>query len=1291
MDRKTSSEWKQFQLKHMKTAPLTVNLIVNSAYNASALVDSGCLCYALVSRKFARRSRLERFEITPQLIEGINGKRSTIREIAKFEFDIHGHRESAYAYVIDNMDEDIIIGKGWMDHRDVTVAPAKKSLFIHSKGIRVRCNEGAVSTIATQLVNAASFAGLMKRAKDLPETISIFAASLADINKALAPKKKVDVMALLPKQYRKFFELFNPKEAGKLPPHRGPGVDHKIELESKDGQQPQPPWGPLYSMSRGELLVLRKELISLLEKGFIRVSSSPASAPVLFAKKPGGGLRLCIDYRALNAITKKDRYPLPLIRETLNNLSKAKWFTKLDVIAAFHKIRVAEGDEWKTAFRTRFGLFEWLVTPFGMANSPSTFQRYINWTLREFLDEFCSAYLDDVLIYTDGSLQQHQEHVRKVLSKLQDAGLHVDIKKCEFEVKSTKYLGFIIDAGRGIRMDPAKVEAIKGWEAPRTVKGVRSFLGFANFYRKFIRNFAQVAAPLTRLTGDVTFHWGPEEQSAFEILKRAFLTDPNLATFDSERDTVLECDSSGYAIGGVLSQYDDEGVLRPCAYYSKKNNAHECNYEIHDKELLAVVRCLEEWDAELRSVKSFKVITDHKNLEYFMKPKMLSERQIRWAALLSRFNMEILYRPGKQNVRADALSRREQDLPEDAEDERLRKRFVQILKPTSQCYEEASEDEEETTDILVMSARIRVEKATTTQTTEDQSDPQNEAAPEEGSGRAADDVNTPEGRSEPSISSVQKESRTSTHELERLWQEALKNDRQHQNATKAVTDQERRFPPSLGVKCSISECSINSKGELLYRGRRWVPDNEILRTRIISEIHDSLLTGHPGREITYRMVARDFFWPGMSDNIRRFVRNCDTCGRTKPWREGAQGLLKPLPIPNQLWKEISMDFIEGLPASEGKTCLMVVTDRLGKGSIFIPLPNIKTETVVQAFIRYVVAYHWLPDAITSDRGSQFVSLLWEHLCEILKINRRLSTAFHPQTDGSTERMNSVWEAYTRAFIGWAQNDWAPLCPMAQIAINGRDATSTGVAPFFLQHGYNVDPLQLKTSLGPDQRKYTAEERSDREKAEAIVAKFRDVFDLAQASMAEAQQEQEKQANRNRKEARSYRVGDKVWLRIDKQYNTGRESRKLDWKNAKYTVLEVIDSHSVRLDTPPGPHPIFHVDRLRLAGTDPLPSQIQDDPQPLPLRVAEEDEWAVEDIVGEELKRRGRGWKLYYEVKWKGYHRTSFEPAEALEDTEALDRWESYTKDYRDNNNHLPKGFRRTLPLHIGEKGGNVMG
>jgi hypothetical protein len=177
-------------------------------------------------------------------------------------------------------------------------------------------------------------------------------------------------------------------------------------------------------------------------------------------KKPRGGLCFCVDYRALNAITKKDRYPLPLIHETLQRISKTKWFIKFDVPAAFYKIHIAEGDEWLIAFRTRFGLFEWLVTPFGLANAPSTFQRYINWTLRDFLDDFVTAYIDDILVFTDGSLKEHRQHVRLVLQQLREAGLQIDINKSEFEVKSTKYLGFIVEAGKGIQMDPAKIKAI---------------------------------------------------------------------------------------------------------------------------------------------------------------------------------------------------------------------------------------------------------------------------------------------------------------------------------------------------------------------------------------------------------------------------------------------------------------------------------------------------------------------------------------------------------------------------------------------------------------------------------------------------------------------------------------------------------------------------------------------------------------------------------------------------------------------------------------------------------------
>jgi len=558
-------------------------------------------------------------------------------------------------------------------------------MFIDS-GISVTTDDAITAKKDIRPIGAAAFNMWRRKQRQSKHAgIQVFAASMKDIEKALCTKTHSDPRMKLPKHYHEFLRVFDRKEADQLPPHRGPH-DHHIELEvSKEtGQPAEPPYGPLYSMTREELLVVKKMLTEYIDKGFIRVSKSPAAAPVLLVRKPGGGLRFCVDYRALNKITKKDRYPLPLIHETLERISRAKWFTKLDVIAAFHKLRIAKGDEWLTAFRTRFGLYEWLVTPFGLANAPSTFQRYINWALRDILDDFASAYLDDILVFTDGSLKDHRKHVRMVLQRLQDAGLQLDIDKCEFETKSTKYLGFIVEAGKGIRMDPEKVEAIVKWEAPTSVKAVRSFLGFANFYRQFIRNYSSITTPLTELTRkDTGFRWTDAADRAFTTLKRLFTTAPILLQFDPDRETVVETDSSGWAVGGVLSQYDDDGLLRPCAYFSKKNAPAECNYEIHDKELLAIIRCLQQWESELASLSHFTIITDHKNLRYFMTLRRLTERQMRWADILSRYNFSITYRPGKQNERSDALSRKEQDLPQDALDDRLKYREVRLL-PTSE-------------------------------------------------------------------------------------------------------------------------------------------------------------------------------------------------------------------------------------------------------------------------------------------------------------------------------------------------------------------------------------------------------------------------------------------------------------------------------------------------------------------------------------------------------------------------------------------------------------------------------
>ena len=321
---------------------------------------------------------------------------------------------------------------------------------------------------------------------------------------------------------------------------------------------------------------------------------------------------------------------------------------------------------------------------FGLTGAPATFQRYINWVLREYLDDFCTAYIDDILIFSNGTLDDHRTKVRLVLARLADSGLTLDIKKCDFEAKSVKYLGYIIDVGAGLRMDPEKVQAITNWLAPTTVKGVRGFLGFANYYRMFINDYSEITRPLTQLTRkDAPFLWTTDCQHAFDLLKERFIADPILATFDPDRETYVKPDASNWATGGVLSQVDDAGNRRPVAFHSRKNLPAECNYDIHDKELLAVIRCLQEWDAELRSLNQpFTVLTDHKNLETFMKAKRLNERQMRWMDILSCHDFVLKYRPGSDAIIPDALSRRDQDRPQGYDDDRLAERVCTLLPPS---------------------------------------------------------------------------------------------------------------------------------------------------------------------------------------------------------------------------------------------------------------------------------------------------------------------------------------------------------------------------------------------------------------------------------------------------------------------------------------------------------------------------------------------------------------------------------------------------------------------------------
>lgn len=449
--------------------------------------------------------------------------------------------------------------------------------------------------------------------------------------------------------------MFSKKASDKLPEPQL--YDQKIELEKPNDLS----YHPLYKMSLEELEAAREYIMDNLHKGFIEPSKAPFASPIIMAEKPGGGLRFCVDYRKLNQLTKKDRYPLPLIDEVFERPSRARIFTKLDIRQGFHRIRMHPDSEDLTTFRCRYGTYKYKVMPFGLTNGPATFQRLVNDLFIDCLDKFLIAFIDDLLIYSENELE-HEIHVKRVLEILRRAGLQVAIHKCEFHVTRTKFLSFILTP-EGIEVDQEKIEAIKVWAIPTTVFGVRSFLGFCGFYRKFIRGYSKIVKPLNYLTRqDVPFKWTAECREAFEKLKECLTSAPILCHYRPELPSRLETDAADGVIAAVFSQLQADGQWHPVAYYSRTMTSAEFNYDIHDKDMPAIVVALKEWRAEfigLQREDRFKILSDHSALQYFMTTKRLTSRQARWCELLHQYYFVIKHRPGKENTLADALTRRE--------------------------------------------------------------------------------------------------------------------------------------------------------------------------------------------------------------------------------------------------------------------------------------------------------------------------------------------------------------------------------------------------------------------------------------------------------------------------------------------------------------------------------------------------------------------------------------------------------------------------------------------------------
>ncbi|GJW27346.1 reverse transcriptase domain-containing protein [Tanacetum coccineum] len=448
---------------------------------------------------------------------------------------------------------------------------------------------------------------------------------------------------------KEFPDVF-PEDLPGLPPVRQ--VEFQIDLIPGAAPVARTP----YRLAPSEMQELSNQLQELTDRGFIRPSTSPWGAPVLFVKKKDGSFRMCIDYRELNKLTIKNRYPLPRIDDLFDQLQGSSVYSKIDLRSGYHQLRVREEDIPKTAFRTRYGHYEFQVMPFGLTNAPAVFMDLMNRVCKPYLDKFVIVFIDDILIYSRNE-EEHANHLRIILELLRKEKLYAKFSKCDFWIHIVQFLGHLIDS-QGLHVDPAKIEAVKNWTSPTTPTEVRQFLGLAGYYRRFIEGFSKIAKPLTKLTQkNKSYIWGEEQESAFQLLKQKLCEAPILALPEGNDNFVVYCDASLQGLGAVLMQRE-----KVIAYASRQLKPHEENYTTHDLELGAVIFALKIWRHYLYGTKCI-VFTDHKSLQHILRKKELNMRQHRWLELLTDYDCEICYHPGKANVVADVLSRKKRIKP----------------------------------------------------------------------------------------------------------------------------------------------------------------------------------------------------------------------------------------------------------------------------------------------------------------------------------------------------------------------------------------------------------------------------------------------------------------------------------------------------------------------------------------------------------------------------------------------------------------------------------------------------
>ena len=932
-------------------------------------------------------------------------------------------------------------------------------------------------------------------------------------------------MSHVPAEYRDkltaLLERFSSVFSDTLPPGLPPNLAPCEVIPTEPGAKP--PFRQPFRLSPLEHAEIKKQVVDLLARGVIEPSSSPYGSPCFFVSKPNGGIRHVYDYRALNSITVRNRFPLPRIDDLMDSFRGASLFSSLDLTDGYGQLRLDASDIPKTAFTTPQGHFHFLTMSQGLANAPAVFSRAMSKIFAKHIHKDPSSggprvliYLDDICVISSATAGAagHLADLEAVLQTIKEHGLVVKLSKCSWWQQQLKFLGHIISA-EGVSPDPAKLKAIADWPYPSDAKGMQRFLGTANYFCKGAGNYARLAAPLFHLCKkNVHYSHDSIYLTSFEQVKHAMSTIPILAHPDPDKPYELVSDASISGCGAVLIQ---EG--KPVAYYSAKFSGAETRYSTGEQELLGVVKALKEWRCYLEGCVSLVVVTDHNPLIYFPTQTVLSRRQSRWSDFMSRFKFTWKHTPGINNP-ADAISR-------------------------------------------IYCSMMRLNALTTVL-----------------------ELN---------------------HEFITQFPQAY------------ILD--TRFTDTHFTR------NMTTSGGFWYNRANRLVVPLSMQDAVMQAHHATAYAGHFGVARTVEHISRQFWWPGLHASVQTYCDSCPQCQQNKASNKRPFGLLQPHSIPDSRWSVVSLDFVSGLPMTSRKhDSIFVFVDKLTKMvHLAATSKTCSTKHASQLFLQHVWAQHGSPVTLISDRDTRFTSDFWQQFCTLLGITTKMSTAYHPQTDGQTERANRTIEEVLRHFTASSPGSWDDLLPYVEFAMNNAKSASTGETPFFLNYGTHprtpvVNQLPVRNppwNILPSIESVFANR-------DAVMHRVRNLLQSAQ--------DRQKHYADNSRRPHAFTAGQQVLLSTKNLQFQGKGKRKLYPKFVgPFSILHMHGINAAVLALPDDwkIHPVFHVSMLKpftarpgAAGTTSIPSVMEGLPY-----------YQVEEILTHRDRSIGRKTVREYLVKW----------------------------------------------------------